>query len=192
MPTPMPARDMPTEPHALENLIAKDEIRDLVQQYCRAVDRGDLALAAALYTDDALDEHGFNTSNTVREFLDSLEAMFSGLAATQHNITNHLIRLTGPDTAEGEAYLVAYHRAERKGVAHVLVTGGRYLDRYARRDGQWRIAHRKCVADWSHEFKAPLRAHGDDPVLGNLAEGRMDGQDPSYAFLSALPRGRRV
>ncbi|OBG94520.1 hypothetical protein A5698_01825 [Mycobacterium sp. E136] len=181
---------MPIDQSALDVLVAKDAIRDLVLQYCRAIDRGDVASATSLYTDDALDEHGFNSTNTAREFLESLPAMTAALAATQHNLTNHLIRITGPDSAEGEAYLVAYHRAERRGTAHLLITGGRYLDRY-RHDGRWKIAHRKCVADWTHEFSTPLTAHADNAVVGAIPEGRSDGDDPSYAFFGAFPRGQR-
>ena len=175
----------------IDALIAKDAIRDLVLQYCRAVDRGDVALAETLYERDALDEHGFNSSNTAREFLDSIEAMSSGLTAIQHNITNHLIRITGPDTAEGEAYLVAYHRSENEDSAYLLLIGGRYLDRYSKREGQWKIAHRKCVAEWGHEAKVPAKL-GDDSITGAIAAGQMDAEDPSYAFFAEFPRGVRL
>lgn len=177
---------------SIDALIAKEAIRDLVLQYCRAVDRGDVALVSTMYEPGALDEHGFNSTNTAQEFLDSMEAMTAGLAAIQHNITNHLIRLTGPDSAEGEAYLIAYHRAEHGSTAHLMITGGRYLDRYRKREGRWRIAHRKCVSDWTHEFSVPFKAHGENPVVGNIAEGRMDAQDPSYTFFNAFPRGERT
>ncbi|KUI37850.1 hypothetical protein AU197_08890 [Mycobacterium sp. IS-1590] len=182
---------MPTAVSNLDALIAKDEIRDLVLHYCRAMDRGDVGLAASLYEQGARDEHGFNPTNTADEFVDSIGALLGGLAALQHNVTNHLIRITGPDTAEGEAYVVAYHRAERDGVGHVLITGGRYLDRYSKREGQWKFAHRKCVADWTHEFSSPLVTDDNNPVSGKLANGRMDAQDPSYAFFTAFPREQR-
>ncbi|KUI14856.1 hypothetical protein AU191_14135 [Mycolicibacterium acapulense] len=183
---------MPTALPNLDALIAKDEIRDLVLNYCRAMDRGDVALAESLYEKGAHDEHGFNATNTAEEFIDSIGDLLGGLATLQHNVTNHLIRITGPDTAEGEAYVVAYHRAERAGVGYVLITGGRYLDRYSKREDRWKFAHRKCVADWTHEFSAPLASDVKNPVSGNLAQGRMDEQDPSYAFFTAFPRGERA
>ncbi|KUI42829.1 hypothetical protein AU198_06970 [Mycobacterium sp. GA-1199] len=183
---------MPTPLSNSDALAAKDEIRDLVLQYCRAMDRGDIALAATLYEPDARDEHGFNATNTAQEFIDSIGVLLGGLAAVQHNVTNHLIRITGPETAEGEAYVVAYHRAERDGVEYVLITGGRYLDRYSKHEGQWKFAQRKCVADWTHEFSSPLATDAKKSVSGKLAKGRMDAQDPSYAFFTAFPRGERA
>jgi hypothetical protein len=172
-------------------LVAKDAIRELVLQFCRAVDRGDVALAESLYEHDALDEHGFNRTNTAREFLDSIEAMESGLATIQHNITNHLIRITGAHSAEGEAYVIAYHRADLEDAAYLLITGGRYLDRYSEREGQWRFTHRKCVVDWAHDMTVPPKL-GDDSITVNIATGRMDADDPSFAFFTAFPRGQRV
>ncbi|OBF94782.1 hypothetical protein A5790_08820 [Mycobacterium sp. 852002-51152_SCH6134967] len=74
----------------------------------------------------------------------------------------------------------------------MLITGGRYLDRYSKREDRWKFAHRKCVADWTHEFSSPLATDVKNPVSGNLARGRMDAQDPSYAFFTAFPRGDRA
>lgn len=184
---------MTTDQTPIDALVAKDAIRDLVLQFCRAVDRGDVVLAQTLYEDDALDEHGFNRTNTAREFLDSIEAMEAGLTAIQHNITNHLIRVTGPDSAEGEAYVIAYHRAEDEDVANLLITGGRYLDRYTKREGQWRIAHRKCIVDWAHEMTVPAKLHDGNPITdGSIPAGRMDAEDPSYSFFTAFTRGLRL
>ncbi|BBZ15554.1 nuclear transport factor 2 family protein [Mycobacterium branderi] len=177
----------------IDALVAKDAIRDLVLQFCRAVDRGDVALARSLYERNARDEHGINPTNTAAEFLDLIEPMEAGLAVIQHNITNHLIRLTGPDSAEGEAYVIAYHRAESGDTANLLITGGRYLDRYSRREGQWKIAHRKCTVDWANEMAVPAALDPANPITnGSIAAGRMDGDDPSYDFFTALKRGTRL
>lgn len=42
-----------------------------------------------------------------------------------------------------------------------VLTGGRYLDRYERRAGMWRIAERTFVADWT--MAQPAGA-GLDPI----------------------------
>ncbi|WP_142386839.1 nuclear transport factor 2 family protein [Mycobacterium hubeiense] len=174
-----------------DTLVAKDAIRDLVLQFCHAVDRGDVALARSLYQTGALDEHGFNTTNTAQEFLDSIEMMTAQLAAIQHNITNHLIRVTGPESAEGEAYIIAYHRFEKEDGAYLLITGGRYLDRYSKSEGQWKFAHRKCVIDWAQDMTVPAKLR-DESITRGLAAGTMGADDPSYAFFTAFPRGLRT
>lgn len=59
-----------------------------------------------------------------------------------------MISLAG-DTAEVETYAVAFHR--RRGGAGTLeddVWGVRYLDRFERRHGEWRIARRTMIRDW--------------------------------------------
>ena len=176
----------------LDVLIAKDAIRDLVMQFCRAVDRGDVKLARELYEADARDEHGINPTNTAQEFLDSIEAMEAGLTAIQHNITNHLIRITGPDSAEGEAYVIAYHRSENDDDAYLLITGGRYLDRYSKREGEWKFSHRKCILDWAQETTVPAKLQPGNPITdGSIAAGRMDAEDPSYSFFTAFAPGLR-
>jgi hypothetical protein len=181
----------PENQSAIETLAAKDAIRDLVLLYCRAADRVDLALMRSLYEDDALDEHGFNRTDTAREFLDAIPEMQVAVTAFQHNITNHLIRMTGADSAEGEVYVIAYHAIGEGEGGSVLVTGGRYLDRYLRRDGIWRFTHRKCVHDWAHEMPVRGTLQKKDFTDGRLARGSKGAADPSYAFLATLGRGQR-
>jgi len=92
---------------------------------------------------------------------------------------------------QGEIYTNALHRvraAEEGAEARFLVGGGRYLDHYERRDDRcWRFARRKIVADWELELPAPQRV---EPLLEGVARGQASAEDPSYAFLSLLPRGR--
>jgi hypothetical protein len=47
---------------------------------------------------------------------------------------------------------------------------GRYLDRFERRGGEWRIAFRQVLVD--------IARPGLDP--GEFAAGRRDRRDPSY------------
>jgi hypothetical protein len=169
---------------SLDVLFAKDAIRELVLAYCRGADRGDLALMRSLYEEGAADEHGVNPSKTAAEFLDMAPELRKGYDSFQHHITNHAIRVDG-DVAEGEAYLLAYHWTNKGEEAEVRVLYGRFLDRYSRRTGQWRFAHRKLVRDWVHEYTAPAMPLVDGPV----ALGRIDARDPSYAFFTHFSLG---
>ena len=73
-------------------------------------------------------------------------ALHSGLQyAHQHVVTNHSCELDG-DVAHTETYWMF------AGMHHdgnmLSLGGGRYIDRFEKRDGQWKIAARKCVPDW--------------------------------------------
>lgn len=174
----------PSREEMLDQLWSKEQIRDLALRYCRACDRADMALLESIYHDDALDEHGFNKTGTAREFLDAVPGMRAQMQELQHNITNHLITLDG-DMAEGEVYNLAYHRYTGPDGPTLLITGGRYLDRYERRNGEWRISHRRCVDDWSVNLAAP--AHGANEFTADaLPRGCAGTADPSYAFFRAL------
>ena len=125
-------------------------IREVAYRYARAVDRRDWALAATLFTDDAV-------LASARFRLEGVEQILRGLRtveryrATFHAVHNQTLELAG-DKASGETYCVANHLFERDGRAWKLDWGIRYQDRY-RRDagGAWRIAHRELIVDWEHE-----------------------------------------
>jgi ketosteroid isomerase-like protein len=174
----------------MDRLLAKEAIRDLVYQYCNAVDRGDMDLIRQLYHDDAVDEHGVNPSNTAGEFIDAIPALQKSIHVIQHHITNLIIQVNG-DEAEGEAYVIAYHSFDHGEGPTLLITGGRYLDRYKQLGGAWKIAHRRCLTDWGHQFpvKDLSPAH---TFTATLPTGRIGPSDPSYAFFNLLRRGERT
>jgi ketosteroid isomerase-like protein len=175
---------------AIEDMLAKEAIRNLVGQYCRAVDRNDLDLLRSLYWEDALDEHGYNKSNTAKEFIDRIPE-FTGINFIQHNVTSQVIVVNG-DEAEGESYVLAYHNYMTENGPAVMMIGGRYLDRYLRKDGEWRIQHRKCTTDWGHEFPVPSLNPPVGFVDGVIAAGTKSGDDVSYEFFKLFKRGQRV
>lgn len=134
---------------ALQSLLDKREIEELVLRYCRAADRRDWAAMRALYHDDATDDHGALFQGSASNFIDWIPTMVSKMRVTFHQVSNHYIVLRG-DQAEGEVYVVAYHlKTDQAGSASQIVTGGRYLDRYSLRDGVWKFASRKAVMDWN-------------------------------------------
>ena len=58
------------------------------------------------------------------------------------------------DIAFGEVYFQAFHRIEADGEERDLFISGRYVDRYEKRDGVWKIAFRSEVNDWSRNDPA--------------------------------------
>ena len=53
------------------------------------------------------------------------------------------------DIAFGEIYFQAFHRIVQDGAEQDLFISGRYVDRYERRAGVWKIAHRSELVDWA-------------------------------------------
>jgi hypothetical protein len=79
----------------------------------------------------------------------------------------------------GESYLLLYVLSKGDSPTETL-SGGRYLDRYERRNGIWKIALRRFVEDWTKTLPA---THQDDGMYEamTLRGGRGAG-DPVTAF----------
>lgn len=134
-----------------DDIAAHIEIRQVLYRYCRGVDRGDRAMLKSVYHPDAEDDHG-SWRGTGTDFADYIvDSMDGAGSASQHHITNVLIELDG-DRAAVESYFLALHPYRADGGAERLAfVGGRYLDRFERRDGSWGIARRRVVLDWTRE-----------------------------------------
>jgi hypothetical protein len=133
----------------IQELLDENDIREKLYRYCRGADRFDAGLISSVYWPDAWDEHG--PAGTLRG-VECADVLIGRMRATyklqQHHLTNILIDLRG-DTAYVESYLLSFLVIERNGRDVTRSLGGRYVDRFERRKGEWRIAHRVMVHDWS-------------------------------------------
>jgi hypothetical protein len=133
---------------ALERLIAKDEIRDVLFRYARGVDRNDPELIAAAFHPDAVGELGSRTV-TGAEIVPSITRRTGDFDSPgSHIIGNMLIEVMG-DLALSESYFVSVQTIVRDGRAATRFRSGRYIDRFERRANGWRIAHRIVTDDWN-------------------------------------------
>ncbi|MBC8186762.1 MAG: nuclear transport factor 2 family protein [Proteobacteria bacterium] len=133
--------------HEIELVVAKQAIYELSCQYCRGLDRLDAELLRSVFFEDAYCEYGFYNGRPA-EFMDYAMKALESHAANHHMIGNALIEVEGSE-AFGEIYFRAYHKLESESGFQDLIIAGRYIDRYERRDGVWKIAYRSERNDWS-------------------------------------------
>lgn len=169
----------------LQTLLDKQAIAEVIYTYCRAVDRQDWDLLAGCFHPDSTHRHGpFEGSS--RDFLGFAKQVVEHMRHTHHNVGNILIDLRG-DMAHTEAYWIAYHRLPadmppgpfpKENEETDVVVAGRYIDRFERRDGVWRIAHRTGLHDWQRSEPARDGGLYDQPAE---ARGQRAPHDPVYA-----------
>lgn len=175
---------MSTTESVLQEMLDEFALRKLVHAYCRAVDRGDTDALRDLYHHDAVDAHGAFSGGSADAFLEELVAARPYIRAMQHNITTVNFAIDG-DRAEGEIYTIAVHTLAGRDRDSDLVIGGRYLDKYEKRDDRWKILERTIVTDWA-QVNDPSSMDLDHPITKDTLKGAMDSGDPSFGFFSLL------
>lgn len=173
----------------IDELLDKQAITELIHAYANAADRHDHDKMRALYHPDAIDDHGHFAKGPAMDFIDKLPEIQRDMAILHHNITTVNLRLDG-DRAEGEVYILAMHQVHAPDRHFDVLIGGRYFDRYERRDGDWKFSYRAIVADWCWPSD-PTAIDLSHPFLEGAYIGRPGPEDPSYAFFSLLKRGER-
>ena len=173
-----------SDPSKIEALIARQEIADVIYRYARGIDRLDFDLVRTCYHPDAYDDHG-SFSGNVEDFITAATEFLARWTATQHFMGNMLIEVDG-DRARAETYAVAYHRREdSNGDGKDDVMGIRYVDRFEKRNDDWRIAHRVVSNEWRRV----------DPVTGARGRnkigvwGQRDDGDVLGWIMTASPPG---
>ena len=136
-----------SKPADMDALLAKESIRDLSRQYMRGLDRLEPALVRGAFHDNAQVDYGF-FRGSAQDFVGFAMRALQDHLANHHFIGQMSIDLDG-ETAFGEIYFQAFHRIVEAGVEKDLFISGRYVDRYERRDGVWKIAFRAEVNDWA-------------------------------------------
>lgn len=173
--------DLPTvsiDPR-IETLIARQEIHDALMRYCIGIDRADLQLVLSAFHEDALDNHGGFDEVAVERFT---RTVVEGASMwTSHNTGNILIQVDGT-TASAVSYLTAWHRFAIDGQEYDWVIAGRYVDRFEKRNGEWRIAHRTVVYD-CQRFDAVVAIPAGHPAstfFDRVVRGKKSKEDFMY------------
>lgn len=166
---------------ALQELLDHRAICQLSIDYMRALDRLDLELLRSVYHPDATDDRGF-FAGTGAEFCEFAIRVLHSHKTNHHMLGQMNITIEG-DVAFGEIYFNAYHRITEDAADKDFVVIGRYIDRYERRDGAWKIAHRSELNDscwtvpaadnWLRETPSALRgARGAQDLSSRREEVR--------------------
>jgi len=157
---------------AIATLLAKEEIRELVLLYSRAIDRKDVALLRDLYTEDATDTHGTSFDGPADAYCDFIEKALPYMNYSGHHVCNHLISVDG-DAGNGEVYAIALHYIPDQKNPGAMIEdfmAVRYIDNYRRcADGKWRFSKRVITYDMHM-----TRPFDGDGLLGSSPV------DPSY------------
>ncbi len=170
---------------ALQRVIDKQAIEDLLHDYCNAADRRNYDKMRTLYHDDAWDDHTPFFNGLAKDFIDQLPAIGAPMEILHHNITTTNIRFD-PDNAnlaQGEVYILAFHQIKTDNGLMDLLVGGRYLDKYEKRDERWGFSYRTIVTDWAN-IHNPSQVDLSATMLQGSKFGRKDKSDPLYSTLN--------
>jgi hypothetical protein len=176
----------------LESRSDKEQIHDALLRYVRGHDRHDLALVLSAFHEDAVLDHGIALAGNAHEMwhrqlgpdaptrdrvgYGDADPRDDVLVSCQHHVTNHLIDIAG-NRAWSEAYFIAYYVTQRNHQRYITSVGGRYVDRFERRNGEWKIARRTSVHDWDRVDEVVHSL----PSGSSWQQGTTDRSDPSYA-----------
>jgi len=136
-------------------------IRRLCERYAQAVDAGDSTEFVKVFTPDGHlvahqgpDTTHFNGHNELAQIPVQVK---EHAPASMHFIGNHIAEIHG-ESATAVTYCMAHHLQRDRSNLLMLV---RYLDRYERSSGEWLIADRQVVVEWTETTQA-------DPVVTTL------------------------
>jgi hypothetical protein len=134
----------------LQELLDKQAIQELIARYSRTLDWVDDAGQAGCYWPDAAIDYGF-FKGTAADFVPVVMAVERSTGRRWHLLSSLAVKLTSATTAEGECYGIAlgFRREDEAEPYRGNMYGGRYLDEYEKRDGEWRISSRRYIMDWT-------------------------------------------
>ncbi|MFU7527241.1 nuclear transport factor 2 family protein [Qipengyuania sp. ASV99] len=165
-------------------------IQDIITAYAHAIDRRRWQIMDHLFHDDAQFQFG-TVLGDWRGFVEQARAIIDPCLATQHQLGQTLFGFEGGHICHTETYMTAMHTVPAgypiaevfpdKGKIYSAVVAGRYVDRFEKRDGVWRIARRTGLYDW-REYREVEGVDLSDTPEG--ASGYHDDRDPSTAAVT--------
>jgi SnoaL-like domain len=139
-------------------------VAETVYRYATGVDRRDWQLYRSLFTDTvSVDFSSFQPELSPRvmntdDWVAGLVPLFTGLAATQHSMTNPLVTVDG-DGAAITMYMRAHHVHDPDDPGSWYTVGGYYDDTLVCVDSRWLLTGVRLTVTW----------RAGDPAIMELA-----------------------
>jgi hypothetical protein len=183
---------MSDQPSDLQRLADRVAIQEALYRYARGIDRRNWDFLASAFHPGAQIRQG-DFKGSIEEMIENVKARHAVIEQSAHLMTNILIEFDGPEGAVVEAYYLAYLRngALPAIIRTALIGGGapetgkidmrslgRYVDRFERRDGHWRIARRICIAETLSGAPVPEGS----PLSTNWVMASRDPDDALWAM----------
>lgn len=176
----------------IQTLTDRQQILDCVARNSRGCDRHDSELLSSSYHTDGIDEHGTaHTMNGQQYHKWANQVHAAGALQNMHHLTTHSCDIDG-DVAHAESYVIGLFLNPDGETARLLA--GRYVDRLERRNGEWRIALRRCTVEVIMKADASIIKSEYVRDMGFL-KGLRDKQDVSYQrplSLNITPDGHHL
>ena len=160
----------------LDELQAKQQIREVLCRYCRGLDRMDKTLARSVWHKDGTAQYHDMYEGSGYGFVDWVWEAHAPMQRHSHQIANSIIQVQG-NNASGETYVTValWTLPDAAGEQQEIIGRGRYLDRFSKRAGLWAIDHREHILDMQ-------TLNTLSPGYVNAASAR-DETDPSFNYL---------
>lgn len=134
---------------------AQDDIRDLMNQYCFAIDSGDFKSMQRLLQQARWIAEGHTPGP---EAANNVILYADGTPRTKHIISNISIDLdSGGTTASAHSYVTVYQATDDFPLQAIFV--GDYFDTFVQEAGRWRFAVREIkhslIGDMSRHLRVP-------------------------------------
>jgi len=183
---------MNDQPSDLQRLADRIAIQETLYRYARGIDRRNWDFLASAFHPGAQIHQG-DFKGSIEEMIENVKARHAAIEQSAHLMTNILIEFDGPEGAVVETYYLAYLRngALPAIVRTALIGGGepengkidmcslgRYVDRFERRHGYWRIARRICIAETLTGAPVPE----GNPLSTNWAMATRDPDDALWVM----------
>lgn len=156
----------------LQELVDREAIRDCLLRGALGNDLQDAQLWKSAYWPDAHEDHAWYRGNAHAFVDETVPMLVETMDEAWHQVGNVMVRVEGNE-ANAQMYFFSYCRLKQPDQGRRdLFSGGRYVDRLEKRNGEWRIIERHTKTDWVREF--PDSINWDRQV--------MPGCTPSYSM----------
>ena len=170
----------PSQSAALEELLSKQAITELIYTYPRGLDRLDRDILMSIGHPDTKMQFGKNVFPNWAAYVDWLMTAHNDMLGNNHRITNILIKVNGDKAVSectGTATLLIKAPA-KPGFYEERWMHSRYLDTWSRRAGKWALDGRQTLSDYRRVNYIP---EADVTNNYNFVMGARTGHDdPSY------------